>query len=108
MTRSGNWDDIEALSDGGEDDITPEQQLQLTTATSQVRSILGPENESGISDQEISDTVWNNYFDVEKSLDELRRVFRQGNYARINLCADTQARKAAIAARKGELFAHSS
>lgn len=70
LNLHGDLDD-DALSDGGEDDMTPEQHLQLATAATKVREVLGPEDQSGVTDQEISDTVWNLYFDVEASVDAL-------------------------------------
>ncbi|KIJ56595.1 hypothetical protein M422DRAFT_22749 [Sphaerobolus stellatus SS14] len=61
----------DALSDGGEDDIPPEYQEQLETAIAQVRSIVGSESSSGISDKEIRDATWEYYFDVDKTVDWL-------------------------------------
>ncbi|KZW04187.1 hypothetical protein EXIGLDRAFT_18683 [Exidia glandulosa HHB12029] len=67
--------------------MTPEQHLQLATAASKVREIVGAEDVSGITDQEISDTVWNLYFDVEASVDAILKE---------------KARKAAAAERKDD------
>ncbi|GJJ07398.1 hypothetical protein Clacol_001600 [Clathrus columnatus] len=60
--------DDDALSDGGEEDFRLEQ---FDMAFAQARSILGSEENSGISDKQIKDTVWEFYFDVEKSIDWL-------------------------------------
>ncbi|KAH7105559.1 hypothetical protein BKA62DRAFT_394510 [Auriculariales sp. MPI-PUGE-AT-0066] len=93
LARKVNLDqDDEVLSDGGEDDMTPEQHLQLATAVTKVREVLGPESESGITDTEISDIVWNYYFDVETSIDMLLKE---------------QARKAAAVAKKEDQLATS-
>ncbi|KAF8528930.1 P-loop containing nucleoside triphosphate hydrolase protein [Hysterangium stoloniferum] len=61
----------DALSDGGEADLSPEQQVQLDTAVAQVRSIFGSEDTSGISNAQIRDAAWEFYFDVEQTVDWL-------------------------------------
>ncbi|KAF8592451.1 hypothetical protein K439DRAFT_1610256 [Ramaria rubella] len=63
--------DDDALSDGGDEDLTPQQQEQLDVAVARVRSILGPEDTSGISHTQIKDAVWEYYFDVEKTVEWL-------------------------------------
>ncbi|KIY45914.1 hypothetical protein FISHEDRAFT_48274 [Fistulina hepatica ATCC 64428] len=60
--------DDDALSDGG-DDMTPEQQEQMEKALDHVRQIIGDEATSGLSDNVIRDVLWDEYFDVEKTLD---------------------------------------
>jgi len=84
-------DEEEVLSDGGEDDMTPEQHLQLATAASQVRDVLGSEQDSGITDKEISDKVWDLYFDVAASIDAL--LSASYSLLAIDSCSSTCQRK---------------
>ncbi|KAG8964732.1 Hsp70 suppressor, GTPase facilitates ribosomal subunit dissociation [Tulasnella sp. 419] len=51
------------------DGITPEQQAQLDSATDAVTNLLGPEKDSLISVAEIRHTLWDNYFDVDETLE---------------------------------------
>ncbi|GAA5901070.1 uncharacterized protein JCM6883_004742 [Sporobolomyces salmoneus] len=67
-----NLDLDDELDDGGFDsgedyyeDMTSEQQAQMVSAVSQVESLLGGPNASGISTKEIRDSLWDSYFDVE-------------------------------------------
>lgn len=85
-------DDLDdgALSDGGEDDLTPAQEgsvslrhqwnrtyplftytVQMAEGLSRVRHVLGSSTESGISDKEIRDALWQEYFNVETALQYL-------------------------------------
>lgn len=77
--------DDDALSDGGDAELTPEQQglnkialfaslhaehtqAQMNYALEQVRIVLGNEDVSGFSDNSIKDALWEYYFDVEKTV----------------------------------------
>ncbi|KIM45904.1 hypothetical protein M413DRAFT_23715 [Hebeloma cylindrosporum] len=77
--------DDDALSDGGEGEITPEQeglhetqmlesvraeciQAQMNDGLEQVRLIIGGEDVSELSDNSIKDALWEYYFDVEKTI----------------------------------------
>lgn len=77
--------DDDALSDGGEGEITPEQsglhetqmlesvraeyiQAQMNDGLEQVRLIIGGEDVSELSDNSIKDALWEYYFDVEKTV----------------------------------------
>ncbi|KAG7097236.1 hypothetical protein E1B28_004607 [Marasmius oreades] len=93
--------DDDALSDGGEEDMTAEQQcmasqslfrslssidpslVQMIDALEQVRQVIGDEDISGMSDNEVRGTVWYYNFDVEESVNwclqeqEKRRAARE-------------------------------
>ncbi|KAH7916814.1 HBS1 N-terminus-domain-containing protein [Hygrophoropsis aurantiaca] len=74
LVRNMNLDnelDDDALSDGGDDGMTPEQQAQMSDAFDYVRSIMGDEATSGLDDRIIQDTLWEVYFDVQRALDWL-------------------------------------
>ncbi|KAF8897218.1 hypothetical protein BD779DRAFT_359518 [Infundibulicybe gibba] len=60
--------DDDALSDGGEEYMTPEQQAQMISSLEQVRHVIGGEENSGLSDHDLKDVLWNSYFDVEKAV----------------------------------------
>lgn len=48
--------------------ITPAQQAQLDSATDSVVNLLGPEQDSLISEAEIRKKLWDVYFDVDDTL----------------------------------------
>ncbi|KZT39632.1 hypothetical protein SISSUDRAFT_623650 [Sistotremastrum suecicum HHB10207 ss-3] len=48
--------------------MTPEQRVQLDSASAEVRRLLGPEDTSGFSNDDIRAAVWDSYFDVEESV----------------------------------------
>ncbi|KAF8665717.1 hypothetical protein AX16_000167 [Volvariella volvacea WC 439] len=58
----------DALSDGGEDEITPDQYIQLDESLEQVRKVIGDAQTSGLSDQELKDRLWEWYFNVESTI----------------------------------------
>ncbi|KAF8165067.1 hypothetical protein B0H34DRAFT_793499 [Crassisporium funariophilum] len=75
----------DALSDGGEEDLTHEQQglhedtllasvraeivqAQMSDGLEQVRLVIGNEDTSDLSDKSIKDALWEYYFDVEKTV----------------------------------------
>ncbi|PPR03834.1 hypothetical protein CVT26_000832 [Gymnopilus dilepis] len=77
--------DDEALSDGGEEEMTPEQQglhentilqsvraelvqAQMNDGLDQVRLVVGDEAQSGLSDNAVRDALWEYYFDVERTI----------------------------------------
>ncbi|KAF9482030.1 hypothetical protein BDN70DRAFT_488629 [Pholiota conissans] len=60
--------DDDALSDGGDDELTQEQQDQMNDGLEQVRRVIGNEDVSGLSDNSIKDALWEYYFDVEKTI----------------------------------------
>ena len=78
----------DALSDGGEDDLSPEDHgiyarfiqpdclaysvtERLNNGWEQIRAMMGDEEQSGITDSEIKDTLYHYYFDVQQSLNWL-------------------------------------
>ncbi|EPQ59652.1 hypothetical protein GLOTRDRAFT_103641 [Gloeophyllum trabeum ATCC 11539] len=74
--------DDDAMDDG-EDELTPEQEEQLTNGLEQVRNVIGSERESGLDDNTIKSVLWDQYFDVERSVhllleeQERRRVAQE-------------------------------
>ncbi|KDQ64951.1 hypothetical protein JAAARDRAFT_243711 [Jaapia argillacea MUCL 33604] len=63
--------DDDALSDGGEEQLSPEQEEYMANGLEHVRVALGSEEESGLDDTVIKETLWHYYFDIEKSVDWL-------------------------------------
>ena len=81
--------DDDALSDGGEEELTKEQQgikiqldkyfkqsnfattAQMDEGLERVRALLGPFETTGLDDKVVKDALWNEYFDVERSVDWL-------------------------------------
>lgn len=77
--------DDDALSDGGEEPITQEEEGMFTVtvlsssveilsdelcdALERVRAIIGSAQTSGISDKELKDLLWHEYYDVNKAVD---------------------------------------
>ncbi|KAF9246908.1 hypothetical protein BU15DRAFT_38790 [Melanogaster broomeanus] len=59
--------DDDALSEEGED-MTDEQHGQMESAFEHIRAVVGDEAVSGLDDAIIKDTLWQFYFDVEKSV----------------------------------------
>ncbi|KAH9045752.1 hypothetical protein EDB85DRAFT_56993 [Lactarius pseudohatsudake] len=70
-----------ALSDGG-DDMTPEQHAQMEAGLDNVRAVLGPEDQSGFTDSFIRETLWDCYFDIDKTLEWLSEEQERKNAAR--------------------------
>ncbi|KAA1465998.1 hypothetical protein DENSPDRAFT_5738 [Dentipellis sp. KUC8613] len=60
-----------ALSDGGDEDMTREQRILMERGLDHIRNIIGSEEDSGFTDSFIEDTLWDCYFDVEKSVEWL-------------------------------------
>ncbi|EGO01587.1 hypothetical protein SERLA73DRAFT_176964 [Serpula lacrymans var. lacrymans S7.3] len=63
--------DDDALSDGGEDEMTVEQQAQMAEGLDHVRAVMGAEDVSGLDDETIRGALWELYFDVQKTIDWL-------------------------------------
>ncbi|KAF8845633.1 hypothetical protein BDN67DRAFT_1006911 [Paxillus ammoniavirescens] len=59
--------DDDALSEEGED-MTDEQHAQMESGYEHIRAILGDEAVSGLDEGFIKDTLWQFYFDIEKSV----------------------------------------
>ncbi|KDQ29039.1 hypothetical protein PLEOSDRAFT_1075871 [Pleurotus ostreatus PC15] len=60
--------DDEAIDDGGEYDMTPEQEAQMNDALEQVRNIVGDEYDCGISDKDLKMALWDRFFDVHQGV----------------------------------------
>ncbi|KJA24591.1 hypothetical protein HYPSUDRAFT_200464 [Hypholoma sublateritium FD-334 SS-4] len=58
----------DALSDGGDEELTAEQQVHMDDGLEQVRLIVGNADVSGLSDKSITDILWDSYFDIEKTV----------------------------------------
>ncbi|KAJ7937350.1 hypothetical protein B0H13DRAFT_2303053 [Mycena leptocephala] len=67
MNLNSRLDDEDALSDGGEDYISPEHQARLNDGLDQLREIVGSADQSGLSDATIQDFLWNCEFDIEEA-----------------------------------------
>ncbi|KXN87962.1 HBS1-like protein [Leucoagaricus sp. SymC.cos] len=61
--------DDDALSDGGEERMTQEEEDELYEALEKVRAVIGSAQTSGISDKELRDCLWHEYYDVQKAVD---------------------------------------
>lgn len=55
------------VEDKGEE-MTDEQQAMMADGLIHVRDVVGPEDQSGLSDTKIKDALWEFYFDVEKTI----------------------------------------
>jgi HBS1 N-terminus len=47
----------------------------METGLAQVRSVLGDLDESGVSDKQIRDALWDSFFDVEGTISWLLGMF---------------------------------
>lgn len=87
--------DDDAISDGGEDVLTPEQHgafkfeaghdcftytghaiAQLESGLEHVRAVIGSEEDSGLADGVVRDALWDQYFDVENAIGWLLGLFQ--------------------------------
>ncbi|KAJ7122749.1 hypothetical protein C8R44DRAFT_153209 [Mycena epipterygia] len=68
MKLDAQLDDDDALSDGGEEYISPEDQARLNDGLDQVRDVLGGEDRTGLSDADIKDVLWDCNFDIEETI----------------------------------------
>ncbi len=48
--------------------ITDDERYQLDTALAQAREVLGNESQSGFTDREVKDALWEAYFEVEEAV----------------------------------------
>lgn len=77
-TLAYDEDDIDDYSDeydeadGGQEELTPEDKEQLRLGTIEVRKILGPAYQ--VSESEIHDALWNFYYDVTKTVNQIKSV----------------------------------
>ncbi|KAI0356515.1 hypothetical protein OH77DRAFT_1535381 [Trametes cingulata] len=61
----------DAISDGGEDDLSPEDYDRMMDGLEHIRATLGDERQSALTDQEIKDSLYEYYFDVEQAISDL-------------------------------------
>ncbi|KAL6298108.1 hypothetical protein BKA93DRAFT_92820 [Sparassis latifolia] len=61
----------DALSDGGEDELDTADYDRMMDGLEQVRATLGSEEETGVNDRDIKDTLYYYHFDVRRSIDWL-------------------------------------
>ncbi|KAH8830631.1 hypothetical protein DL96DRAFT_1707439 [Flagelloscypha sp. PMI_526] len=77
--------DDDALSDGGEEDMTAEQTNQMNRGLEEVYRVLGGEAVSGISDKDLRKHLWDNWFDpapvIQWALEEQVRRERRESFA---------------------------
>ncbi|KAL1946588.1 hypothetical protein VTO73DRAFT_14692 [Trametes versicolor] len=60
--------DDDYISDGGEDDLSPEDYDRMIDGLEHIRATLGDERQSALTDQEIKDALYEAYFDVEQAI----------------------------------------
>ncbi|KAF9495727.1 hypothetical protein BDN71DRAFT_1506483 [Pleurotus eryngii] len=60
--------DDEAIDDGEEYDMTPEEEAQMNDALEQVRNVVGDEYDCGISDKDLKKALWDRFFDVHQGV----------------------------------------
>ncbi|KNZ79571.1 HBS1-like protein [Termitomyces sp. J132] len=58
----------DALSDGGEEEMTDEQHGLFPNRIEEVRQVIGDEYVSGFPDNELKDVLWEYFFDTEKTI----------------------------------------
>ncbi|KAI0771977.1 hypothetical protein BD413DRAFT_475037 [Trametes elegans] len=61
----------DAISDGGEDDLSPEDYDRMMDGLEHIRATLGDERQSALTDQDIKDSLYEYYFDVEGAITDL-------------------------------------
>ena len=66
------YDDLEEEYEE-EGDLTAEDKEQLRVGTIEVRKVLGPGYQ--VSDKEIQDSLWNYYYDIQKTVNHIKSEF---------------------------------
>lgn len=65
-------DDGDEFEDNPYDDISEEDHIQLEDALARLISLIGaPGDETGFTEREMKDTLWDAYFDVDQALNVL-------------------------------------
>ncbi|GJE84936.1 hypothetical protein PsYK624_010120 [Phanerochaete sordida] len=82
--------DDDAISDGGEADLPPEEYEQLMNGLDEIRATLGSAEASGFTDDFIKETLYHYYYDVDQAVDYL---------------LEEQGRRQAVQERKGQAAA---
>ncbi|KAJ7067973.1 P-loop containing nucleoside triphosphate hydrolase protein [Mycena amicta] len=68
MDYDAQLDDDNALSDGGEDYISPEHQALLNDGLDRVRDIVGDAAHSRLSNAAIKEVLWDCHFDIDETV----------------------------------------
>lgn len=55
------------LAEEEEEELSPEDKAQMTAATAEVKSMLGPQA-SKVTTQQIQESLWHYYYDVDKTI----------------------------------------
>jgi hypothetical protein len=77
----------------------------LNNGLEQVRAILGPEDSSGFSDNFIKNALWDNWFDVERTVDYLLGMSSSiSSFVVLKSVAEEHARQLLAEERRGELY----
>ncbi|KAH9850047.1 hypothetical protein C2E23DRAFT_905383 [Lenzites betulinus] len=63
--------DDDYISDGGDDDLNPEDYERMMDGLEHIRATLGDEHRSALTDQDIKDSLYEYYFDVEQAIADL-------------------------------------
>ncbi|KAI0676986.1 hypothetical protein C8Q78DRAFT_960253 [Trametes maxima] len=61
----------DAISDGGEDDLSPEDYDRMMDGLEHIRATLGDERQTALTDQDIKDSLYEYYFNVEQAIADL-------------------------------------
>ncbi|OSC98689.1 hypothetical protein PYCCODRAFT_964801 [Trametes coccinea BRFM310] len=61
----------DAISDGGEEDLSPEDYDRMMDGLEHIRATLGDEKQSALTDQDIKDSLYEYYFDIEQAIEDL-------------------------------------
>lgn len=68
LEYSDEYDEV----DDGQEELSPEDKEQLRLGTIEVRKVLGPAYR--INETEIHDSLWNFYYDVTKTVNQLKSI----------------------------------
>ncbi|CCM03373.1 uncharacterized protein FIBRA_05503 [Fibroporia radiculosa] len=72
----------DVLSDGGDDELSPEEHEHMMNCLEQIRATIGTAEQSGISDTEIQDTLYYYQYNVERSINWLYEEQGRKNVAK--------------------------
>ncbi|KAK0453280.1 hypothetical protein EV421DRAFT_1763199 [Armillaria borealis] len=61
--------DDDTLSDGGDEEMTEQEQAELNATFEQVRDVIGDEDTTGISEREIREYLWDCFFKVDQTVE---------------------------------------
>ncbi|KAH9894386.1 hypothetical protein C8Q73DRAFT_745894 [Cubamyces lactineus] len=61
----------DAISDEGEDDLSPEDYERMMDGLEQIRATLGDERQSALTDEDIKASLYEYYFNVEQAIEDL-------------------------------------